>query len=74
LVCPGLTRLYAAELLAEVVRDGDADELAILERQLAVANAARATKSASDVFSNAAWHFLWSFDCLISEYPVLKGL
>lgn len=25
---------YAAELLAEVVRDGNADELAILERQL----------------------------------------
>ncbi|WP_417539882.1 hypothetical protein [Marinobacter sp.] len=30
---------YAAELLAEVVRDGDADELAILERKLSLANA-----------------------------------
>ncbi|MEE4730865.1 hypothetical protein [Limnobaculum xujianqingii] len=28
---------YAAELLAEVVRDGSVDELAILERQLLVA-------------------------------------
>jgi len=28
---------YAAELLAEVVRDGNADELAILERQLSAA-------------------------------------
>lgn len=28
---------YAAELLAEVVRDGSGDEFAILERQLSVA-------------------------------------
>jgi len=28
---------YAAELLAEVVRDGSVDELAILDRQLLVA-------------------------------------
>lgn len=28
---------FAAELLAEVVRDGNADELAILERQLSAA-------------------------------------
>lgn len=28
---------YAAELLAEVCRDGDADELAVLKRQLSVA-------------------------------------
>ncbi len=32
---------YAAELLAEVVRDSSADELAILERQLSVAFATR---------------------------------
>lgn len=32
---------YAAELLAEVVRDGSADELAILERLLSVAFATR---------------------------------
>lgn len=32
-------RSYAAELLAEVVRDGNADELAILERQLSAADA-----------------------------------
>jgi DNA-binding phage protein len=32
---------FAAELLAEVVRDGNADELAILERQLSVAFATR---------------------------------
>lgn len=32
---------YAAELLAEVVQDGSADELAILERQLSVAFATR---------------------------------
>lgn len=38
---------YAMELLAEVVRDGDADELAILERQLSVAIA---TKDAKPVF------------------------
>ncbi|MDP9664371.1 hypothetical protein [Pseudomonas sp. DrBHI1] len=31
---------YAMELLAEVVRDGDTDELAILERQLSAAFAA----------------------------------
>lgn len=29
--------LYAAELIAEIVRDGDADELVILERQLSAA-------------------------------------
>ncbi len=28
---------YAAQLLAEVVHEGDADEVAILERQLSVA-------------------------------------
>lgn len=28
---------YAAELLAEVVRDGDANEFAVLKRQLSVA-------------------------------------
>lgn len=38
---------YAAELLAEVVRDGDANELAILERQLSAAFAARSPESAS---------------------------
>lgn len=32
---------YAAELLAEVVLDGDAEELAILERQLTSAFALR---------------------------------
>ena len=32
---------YAAELLAEVARDGDVDELAILERQLSAAFAMR---------------------------------
>lgn len=32
---------FAAELLAQVVRDGDADELAILERQLSAALATR---------------------------------
>lgn len=32
---------YAAELLAEVVRDGNPDELAILERQLSAAFAIR---------------------------------
>lgn len=32
---------YAAELLAEVLQDGSADELAILERQLSVAFATR---------------------------------
>jgi hypothetical protein len=38
---------YAAELLAEVIRDGDADELAILERQLSAAFAASSSESAS---------------------------
>lgn len=38
---------YATELLAEVVRDGDADELAILERQLSAAFAASGTNPAS---------------------------
>lgn len=38
---------YAAELLDEVVRDGDAYELAILERQLSAAVAARETNPAS---------------------------
>lgn len=28
---------YAAELLTEVIRDGDADELAVLKRQLSAA-------------------------------------
>lgn len=32
---------YAAELLAEVVCDGDSDELAILERQLSAVRAVR---------------------------------
>lgn len=32
---------YAVELLAEVVRDGNADELAILERQLSKAFATK---------------------------------
>ena len=32
---------FAADLLAEVVRDGNADELAILERQLSAAFAKR---------------------------------
>jgi DNA-binding phage protein len=32
---------YAAELLAEVLRDGDADELAVLERQLSFAFAVK---------------------------------
>ncbi|EGH04959.1 hypothetical protein PSYAE_23973 [Pseudomonas amygdali pv. aesculi str. 0893_23] len=32
---------YAAELLAEVARDGDVDKLAILERQLSAAFAPR---------------------------------
>ncbi|WP_282354616.1 hypothetical protein [Pseudomonas sp. PS01303] len=38
---------YAAELLAEVVCDGDAGELAILERQLSAAFAMRETNPAS---------------------------
>lgn len=38
---------YAAELLAEVIRDGDADELAILERQLSAAVAASSPNPAS---------------------------
>lgn len=38
---------YAAELLADVIRDGDADELAILERQL---SAAFAASSANPVY------------------------
>lgn len=37
---------YAAELLAEVIRDGDADELVILERQLSAAFAASSSESA----------------------------
>lgn len=37
---------YAAELLAEVVRDGNANELAVLERQL---SAAFAIKDANPV-------------------------
>ena len=36
---------YAAELLAEVIRDGDADELAILKRQLSAAFAASSPNS-----------------------------
>jgi len=38
---------YAAELLAGVVRDGNADELAILERQLSAAYATNNDKPAS---------------------------
>ncbi|WP_192873425.1 hypothetical protein [Pseudomonas congelans] len=38
---------YAAELLAEVVQDDSADELATLERQLTVAFAAREVNSTS---------------------------
>jgi len=38
---------YAAELLAEVIRDRDAEELAILERQLSAAFAARGSHSVS---------------------------
>lgn len=38
---------YAKELLAEVVRDGDADELAILERQLSAAFAESGLNPAS---------------------------
>lgn len=38
---------YAAALMVEVVRDGDADELAILERQLSAAFAASGTDPAS---------------------------
>lgn len=39
--------IYAAELLAEVVLDGHADELAILERQLSAALAMRGSSDAS---------------------------
>ncbi|QPO22699.1 hypothetical protein HXW90_25695 [Pseudomonas sp. Y39-6] len=38
---------YAVELLAEVVRDGNADELAILERQLLTAFATKESNPAS---------------------------
>ncbi len=38
---------YAAALMVEVVRDGDADELAILERQLSAAFAASSLDSTS---------------------------
>lgn len=38
---------YAAELLAGVVRDGNADELAILERQLSAAFATRESNPTS---------------------------
>lgn len=38
---------YAVELLAEVVRDGNADELAILERQLSTAFAIKESNPAS---------------------------
>ena len=38
---------YAEELLGEVIRDGNADELAILERQLSVAFASRETSTTS---------------------------
>ncbi|RMO97270.1 hypothetical protein ALQ31_01101 [Pseudomonas amygdali pv. morsprunorum] len=38
---------YAAKLLAEVVRDGSVDELAILERQLSAAFALREADRAS---------------------------
>ena len=38
---------YAAELLTEVVRDGNADELAVLERQLSAAFAIKDADPAS---------------------------
>ncbi len=38
---------YAAELLAEVVRDGHTDEVAILERQLSAALAMRGSSDSS---------------------------
>ncbi|WP_178102712.1 hypothetical protein [Pseudomonas sp. DE0010] len=38
---------YAAELLAEVVRNGDAEELAILERQLLATFAMKEANPAS---------------------------
>lgn len=38
---------YAEELLTEVVRDGNSDELATLERQLSAAFAMRETNPAS---------------------------
>lgn len=38
---------YAAELLVEVIRDGNADELAILERQLPTAFATKESNPAS---------------------------
>ena len=38
---------YAAELLAEVVRDGNGDELAILDRQLSAACAMKEANPAS---------------------------
>lgn len=38
---------YAMELLAEVVRDGNADEVAILERQLSAAFAGSGLNPAS---------------------------
>ena len=38
---------YAVELLAEVVRDGNADELAVLERQLSIAFATSDSNPAS---------------------------
>ena len=38
---------YAAELLAEVVRDGNANELAVLERQLSAAFAIKDANPAS---------------------------
>ncbi|WP_183142267.1 hypothetical protein [Pseudomonas cichorii] len=38
---------FAAELLAEVVRDGNADELAILERHLSAAFATKEAKPTS---------------------------
>ncbi|MEI7107975.1 hypothetical protein WBW39_17190 [Pectobacterium versatile] len=47
---------YAAELLAEVVRDGNPDELAIMERQLSAAS---------------AWNFSWFFDSVLSVYLCL---
>lgn len=39
--------LYAAELLAEVVRDGNTDELTVLERQLSTAFAMKEADSPS---------------------------
>lgn len=52
---------YAAELLAEVVRDGNADELAILERQLWAAAATMDTNPTSYDLLNMAFFMGFSF-------------